>query len=73
MQKQIITDRNYQVSYFKVAQKQCYGISVSVNGDSMKKVRTDAKLLLSQAQEDAVELWNKYHKKDDNKDDSDNK
>ena len=58
------SEKSYTVSYFKPGQKDGYGISVSVTGDQKKKALKEARELLVQAQETAIDVYNQYHTAD---------
>jgi len=51
MNIQTVSEKRYSVSYFSVASKEKFGISVSVTGDKKAKVLKEAKEMLITAQE----------------------
>ena len=56
MQTTVSTERGYTVGYFKPGTKLGYGISVSVSGDKKNKVIREARELLEQVQDTALEV-----------------
>ena len=71
MLKQIVSEKEYSVSFYLPGTKANYGFSVGVSGESKAKVMREAAELLEKAQMKAIEQHKVYSQAIGGKDDAD--